>query len=119
LALYSSASFDPNIFVAGDNQKITQSLNDPDLPFFNRAIGGTFHPGSVYKPLVALAALEEGEIDEDFVYTDTGFIEIGDFIYNNWFYSQYGGVEGEINLVRAMARSTDTFFLQVGRIFRN
>lgn len=114
LALYSSASFDPNIFVAGDNQKITKSINNPDLPFFNRVIGGTFHPGSVFKPLVALAALEEGEIDEDFVYIDKGFIKIGDFVYNNWFYSQYGGVEGEINLIDAMARSTDTFFYKLG-----
>lgn len=110
LALYSSPSFDPD--------QVQTVLENKDLPLFNRTISGSFAPGSVYKPIVAVAALEEGEIDENFIYEDTGQIEIktpyGDFTYSNWYFNQYGGTEGKINLVRAIARSTDTFFYKIG-----
>ena len=118
LALYSTPSFDPNIFIAGDNAKISDLLGDPNKPFFDRAISGTYHPGSIFKPFVAIAALAEGVIDKDYHYDDTGQVVVktdqGDFSYSNWFFTQYGGVEGSINLVRALARSTDTFFYKVG-----
>lgn len=119
LAFYSSPSFDPNLFVGEiASRQIQATLEDKDLPLFNRTIGGSFAPGSVYKPVVAVAALEEGKVDEDFIYEDTGRIEIktpyGDFTYSNWYFNQYGGTEGKINLVRAIARSTDTFFYKIG-----
>lgn len=119
LALYSSPSFDPNFFVKGeDSQKIEAILKDENLPMFNRAVGGIFHPGSVFKPVVAVAALEEGEVDERFLFDDPGQIAIetpyGTFTYANWYFTQYGAKEGEINLVRAIARSTDTFFYKLG-----
>ncbi|TEU02099.1 hypothetical protein E3I18_01615 [Candidatus Woesebacteria bacterium] len=119
LALYSSPSFDPNLFVkGGESSQIQAVLKNKDLPLFDRVISGSFAPGSVYKPVVAVAALEEGEIDENFIYEDTGQIEIktpyGDFTYSNWYFNQYGGTEGEIDLVRAIARSTDTFFYKLG-----
>lgn len=112
LALFSSPSFDP--------VRVENYLKDPDLPFFNRAIGGAYHPGSVFKPFVALTALSEGKIDKNFTYNDAGKIEIktpyGDFIYSNWYFTQYGRVEGLIDLVRALARSTDTFFYTIGEM---
>ena len=118
LALYSSPSFDPNVFVQGDNSKISDLLSDPQKPFFDRVISGTYHPGSIFKPFVGIAALEEGVIDKSFIYDDTGQVVVktsqGDFSYSNWFFTQYGGVEGNINLVRALARSTDTFFYKIG-----
>ncbi len=118
LALYSSPSFDPNIFIKGDSSVIEKVLNDEELPLFNRVIGGSFVPGSVYKPIVAIAALEEKEIDKSYIYEDTGQITIetplGDFTYSNWYFNQYGGVEGEIDVTRAIARSTDTFFYKLG-----
>lgn len=121
LALVSSASFDPNAFVDIDMLKEREKiLKDEGLPLFNRVIGGKFHPGSIYKPIVAITALEEGEIDEDFTYTDEGQITIksiyGDYSYRNWYFTQYGATEGEIGLVRAIARSTDTFFYKVGEL---
>jgi penicillin-binding protein 2 len=121
LALYSSPSFDPNIFIKNSgSDKLARLLNDKSLPLFNRVIAGLFPPGSVIKPLVALAALEEGEIDENFVYEDTGQITIetpyGSFSYSNWYFNQYGRTEGEIDVVRAIARSTDTFFYKVGEL---
>lgn len=112
LALYSSPSYDPNDIVKG--------LNDPNLPLFNRSIAGLYHPGSIFKPLVAIAALEEKKIDNDFKYTDTGAVTVksiyGDYSYSNWYFTQYGRVEGEIDLTEALARSTDTFFYTIGEL---
>ncbi len=108
LALYSSPSFDP------DN--VSQSLNDSELPLFNRVISGLYHPGSVFKPVIAAAALEEKKIDENFRYLDTGSIKINEYLYTNWYFTQYGSTEGEIDITRAIARSTDTFFYKIGEI---
>ena len=118
LAFYSSPSYDPNIFVTRIDEEILKALEDEEMPLFNRAIGGIFHPGSVYKPLVAVAALEEGEVDENFEFDDPGVITIdspyGLFSYRNWYFTQYGRREGKIGLTRAIARSTDTFFYKLG-----
>jgi len=117
LALHSYPSFDPNLFVTkGKEQEISALLKNPDEPFFDRAIGGLYHPGSVFKPFVAIAAVEEGRVDENFYYEDPGVITIGRFSYSNWYFNQYGGKEGKIGLVRAIARSTDTFFYKVGEM---
>lgn len=120
LALYSTPSYNPNYFVRNDSQKITSILNDKELPLFNRAISGVFHPGSVYKPIVAIAALSEGKIDRNYRFTDTGMITVksiyGDYSYKNWYLTQYGGSEGEIDTARAIARSTDTFFYKTGEL---
>lgn len=109
LALHSAPSFDPNNFDP-------KYLTDENLPLFNRAIGGTYHPGSIFKMVSSAAALENKIIDKDFTYNDTGFITAagGDFTYRNWYHTQYGGVEGSIDLARALARSTDTFFYEIG-----
>ncbi len=120
MALYSYPSYDPNLFVKRHTDiEILDILNDDRMPMFNRVIGGTFHPGSVFKPLVALAAREEA-IDKDYKFTDNGVIEIktiyGNYSYSNWYFTQYGGVEGEIDLPKAIARSTDTFFYKIGEL---
>jgi penicillin-binding protein 2 len=117
LALFSSPSFDPNKFVGKtDSKLIEKMLNNPDLPFFNRAIGGDFHPGSIFKPVVALAALEEGKIDKNYTFDDPGVIKVNIYSYYNWYFTQYGRTEGKIDLVRAIARSTDTFFYTLGEL---
>ncbi len=108
LVFYSSPSFDP------DN--VAKSLNDPNLPLFDRVIGGLYHPGSVFKPMVVMAALEEKKIDKNYRYLDAGIIKVNDYSYTNWYFTQYGKTEGEIDIVRAIARSTDTFFYKLGEI---
>lgn len=116
-ALYSSPSFDPNVFVQRDEQapkKIEALFSDTTLPLFNRAILGTYPPGSIYKVVTSVAALEEGKVDEGYTYEDTGVVTAGDSEYRNWFFTQYGGVEGAVNITRALARSTNTFFYEVG-----
>lgn len=107
LVLVSSPSFDP--------QDITSEvLADENQPMFDRALSGLYPPGSTFKIVTATAGLGEGKIDDNTIYDDKGFIQVGNFIYKNWFYTQYGKNEGPINLVRAIKRSTDTFFYKVG-----
>jgi penicillin-binding protein 2 len=107
IVLVSSPSFNPDKL----EEKI---LTDPTLPMFNRAIGGAYPPGSTFKIVTASAGIEEGKVDETTTYEDTGQIQIGEYVYKNWYFSQYGRVEGVIDLVRAIKRSTDTFFYKVG-----
>lgn len=115
LALFSSPTFDPNAFIGGNQkEKVATYLTDSDLPLFNRVIGGEYHPGSTFKPLVAIAALSEGKITKDFLYQDPGVISVAGFNYTNWYFNQYGRTEGQINITRAIARSTDTFFYKLG-----
>lgn len=117
LAFYSEPSFDPNLLVnRNDPKAISALLSDTDLPFFDRVISGTFHPGSVFKPVVSIAALQEGAIDKSFLFTDPGVITVNGFSYSNWYLTEYGRTEGTIGLTRAIARSTDTFFYKVGEM---
>ena len=115
IAFYSSPSFDQNTLInKSAGSEIVKILKDENLPFFNRAIGGQFHPGSVFKPIVAVAALSEGKIDKNFTFDDPGIITIDKYSYSNWFFSQHGKTEGTIGVIKALARSTDTFFYKLG-----
>ncbi|TSC53943.1 MAG: peptidoglycan glycosyltransferase, partial [Microgenomates group bacterium LiPW_31] len=107
LVLVSSPSFNPN-------QISEQDLTNPGLPFFNRAIGGAYPPGSTFKIVTATAGVEEGKVNENTTFEDPGEIRVGEYVYRNWYFTQYGKTEGTINLVRAIKRSTDTFFYKVG-----
>ena len=115
LALASSPSFDPNLFTyKRDEGKIEALLSDRRNPFLNRVISARFPPGSVFKLVTAIAALEEGVIDGQTRIEDTGVIEVGDFRYANWYFLQYGKKEGLVDLVTAIKRSNDVFFYRVG-----
>jgi penicillin-binding protein 2 len=122
LTLISSPSFNPNLFeevrlarlakqVNSEAQKkLAVQLDDDRQLFFNRAVSGSYPPGSIFKLVTALAALEEGVLDASTTVLDEGVLEVGEYQYANWYYTQYGRVEGEINLLRAIIRSNDIFF---------
>jgi penicillin-binding protein 2 len=114
-ALATSPSFDPTKLSLGisavDYQKI---LRDSRKPFFNRAIGGAYPPASTFKIVTAAAGLEEERITGKTKISDPGVIKIGPFSYHNWYFTQYGKTEGEINVAWALKRSTDTFFYKLG-----
>lgn len=119
LVLVSSPSYDPNLFIdlvyhPENQKKAAEVLVDTSQPMFNRAIGANYPPGSTFKLITSVAGLEENIIDRNWLYTDTGQIKIGDFVYNNWYFTQYGRAEGEVNVVTALKRSTDTFFYKLG-----
>ncbi|NMB56428.1 hypothetical protein GYA19_00645 [Candidatus Beckwithbacteria bacterium] len=117
LVLASFPSYDPNIFEqAGRSGEIENLFIDKNQPMFNRAIAGLYPPASTFKIITSMAALQEKLIDKDFQVEDTGQIRVGEFSYGNWFYSQYGGRDKEVNLIKALQRSNDIFFYKVGEL---
>ncbi len=115
LALASSPSFDPNLFILNqDNQLISSLLISPNQPFLNRAISARFPPGSIFKLVSGLAGLEEGVIDSKTEIEDTGFIEVNNYRYNNWLYTLHGRKDENVNIVEAVKRSNDIFFYRLG-----
>lgn len=106
LSLVSSPSFDPN--------HLEDFLDKPDQPFFNRAISGLYPPGSTFKIITSLGALQEKVIDKDTQIEDTGEIKIGAWRFGNWYFDKYGKKEGTIGLVTAIKRSNDIFFYRLG-----
>ena len=107
LGLVSSPAYDPTNVV--DYLKDTEKLY-----FLNRAISGTYPPGSVFKLVSAYAGLGEGKITRDTQFEDTGEIKVGIYRYGNWYFDQYGKTEGNISLVKALVRSNDIYFYKVG-----
>jgi penicillin-binding protein 2 len=117
LSLVSTPSFNSNLFTpnfaTADRQRISalqSALADERQLFFNRAISGLYPPGSTFKLVTAVAGLESKALDLNTTVDDQGVLEVNDFVYANWYYTQYGRVEGLISLVRAIARSNDTYF---------
>ncbi len=118
LALVSSPSYDPNLFTfpqtPGSEEKITAVLNDKEEPFFNRAIGATYPPGSTFKIISAAAGLESGEITAQTLFEDRGVLVIGPYKFYNWLFIKSGGYDGFINIVNAIKRSNDIYFYNLG-----
>jgi len=116
LALVSSPSFDANKFsYERDEEKIEEYLNDTtDRPLLNRSIGALYHPGSVFKLVVAMAGLEEGVVDKNMEIEDTGVIKVGDYSYSNWAWTKNGTTEGQVNMTKAIKRSNDIYFYRLG-----
>ncbi len=106
LAVVSKPSFDPN--------RVADFLSSPDQPFFNRAFGGVYPPGSTFKIVTAIAALEEGVVDSKFEIEDTGEIRIDDYRFGNWLWDQYGRTDGMVNMAKALQRSNDIYFYKIG-----
>jgi penicillin-binding protein 2 len=84
---------------------------DPDKPLFNRAVCGLYPPGSTFKPLVALAALESGRATERTVFECPGYFEIGNRRFNCF----HQTVHGELALRGAIEQSCNVYFYQLGQ----
>ncbi len=110
LAMVSLPSFDPNLFAAGITQaQYKEILDNPNNPFFNRAISATYPPGSTFKMLTSLAALEEKVIGSNSLVNCPSSINVGAFVFRDW----YAGGRGPIDVKRALQVSCDTFFYTV------
>lgn len=117
LSLVSFPTFDPNNFTnPADESSILQILNHQDSPILNRAIAGTYPPGSTYKIVSSLAALASSKITPQTTFVDNGVLYLGTFRFTNWYFNQYGRTEGSVNLIKALQRSNDTYFYEVGRL---
>lgn len=118
LTFYSSPTYDPNVFL--DKQDRTEVLklisDEKNLPLLNRVIAGLFPPGSTFKIITSIAGLEEKKIDAKTTILDTGVIYYGAFKYSNWYFTSQGKTDGEVNVVKALARSNDIFFYKLGEM---
>jgi penicillin-binding protein 2 len=112
VAMQSSPSFDPNLFLFGINNDDWQLIrNNPLKPLVNKTLSGLYSPGSTFKPIVALSALENGIIDENFKVNCTGKIEMYGQTYHCW--KKKG--HGVVSLKNAMKQSCDTYFYEIAR----
>lgn len=114
LILASAPGYNSQAFENGDLKKITTILSDKNKPLFNRATEGTYPPGSTFKIFVGTAGLEEGAIEKDEKIEDHGVIQAGPLKFHNWYFLEYGKTEGEVDMVKAMQRSNDTYFYILG-----
>ncbi|MDQ8039091.1 MAG: penicillin-binding protein 2 [Rickettsiella sp.] len=109
LTFVSGPSFDPNLFVSGIRQKDYDALkNAPGNPLYNRALRGSYHPGSTIKPFISIEALMDNIITPSYTIHDTGEFQINGRgrIYHNFRRHAYGVV----NLLKALTVSSDIYF---------
>lgn len=111
LALVSSPDFNPAIYQEGISFDKWQALvNDPYKPLFDKTTGGTFPPGSAYKTIVAIAALEEGIITPNTTHFCPGVFTLG----NQPFHCHKRQGHGTLNLLEALFLSCDVYFYHLG-----
>jgi penicillin-binding protein 2 len=113
LALVSLPGYDTNLFTHGISQAdYTRLLGNPDRPLLNRAIAGQYAPGSTFKMVTAIAALQEGKITAATMLSCPPYLNVNGWIYHNW--ASYS--LGQMNVAKALATSCDTFFYQVAEM---
>lgn len=112
LAIASSPGFDPNLFVRGISLKDYSALTENDhRPLANKAVQGAYPPGSTFKVVTALAALEAGMITLDTKVRCPGYIEFGGTKFHCW---KRGG-HGQVNLERSLQESCDVFYYEIAQ----
>jgi penicillin-binding protein 2 len=112
LAMASYPTYHPKEFVNGITARRFEELQDPAgyFPLTNRAIQGQYAPGSTFKPITALAALEKEIIAPETTINDTGTFKLGPQTFRNAF----GASNGNVDMARALTVSSDVYFYQLG-----
>ena len=109
LALASAPGYNPNDFVPAIGVEQWGALrDDPDKPLFNRAVAGEYAPGSIFKPIVALAALESGAINGETVFDCPGYYELGGIRFRCWYHPGHG----DQTVRQALMNSCNVFFFK-------
>ncbi len=107
LAFVSKPTFDPNLFVDGIDGDSWRELNESiDKPLLNRAMRGTYPPGSTFKPFMALGALESGKRSATAIINDGGTFQFG----NHTFRSHGDKGLGPVDMNRAIVKSSNVYF---------
>jgi penicillin-binding protein 2 len=107
LALVSTPTYDPNLFVDGITPDNWKELNEhPSKPMVNRAINGAYPPGSTFKPFMALAALEMGKRTPNQTISDPGYFNFG----NHQFRDDKKGGHGSVDMYKSIVHSCDTYY---------
>ena len=113
IAMYSSPSYNPNLFLFGiSNDDWELIRNNPLKPLINKSLSGLYSPGSTIKPIVALSALENNVVDTKFKVKCTGKTELFGQTFHCWKEKGHGWV----SLKNAMKQSCDTYFYEVARL---
>ncbi|MDH4052079.1 MAG: penicillin-binding transpeptidase domain-containing protein, partial [Rubrivivax sp.] len=110
LAFVSKPTFDPNLFVDGIDVESWRELNESlDKPLLNRALRGTYPPGSTFKPFMAMAALATGKRSPTAVIMDSGRFTFGNHVFRNH------GDEGlgPVDMTRAIVKSSNVYFFSL------
>lgn len=111
LAFVSKPGFDPNLFVDGIDPQNWKELNESiDRPMVNRALAGTYPPGSTFKPYMALAALTYGKRRPEQAIHDPGFFTFG----NHTFRDDLVGGHGMVDMYKSLVVSCDTYYYMLG-----
>jgi len=113
--MLSYPSYDNNIFIQGNDSEYQRLNQDPSKPFIFRALVGEYPPGSIIKPLLAIAGLSEGIITPKTNIFSNGGIRIGQWFYPDW---KEGG-HGNTNVIKALSESVNTFFYYLGGGFKD
>jgi penicillin-binding protein 2 len=112
IACASSPGFDPNLFVRGITQRDYSALMEDDhRPLANKTVQGAYPPGSTFKMVTALAALEEGLITPETTHSCPGFIEFGDRRFHCW---KRGG-HGRVDLAKSLSESCDVYYYEIAQ----
>lgn len=112
IAAVSSPSFNPNLFVRGISQTDYSGLLENDhRPLANKVVQGVYPPGSTFKMVTALAALEAGVIDVNTRVRCPGYLEYGDTRFHCW---KRGG-HGSVDLARSLSESCDVYYYDIAQ----
>ena len=112
LSFVSKPTFDPNQFVEGIDAENWKLLNEsPDKPLLNRALRGTYPPGSTYKPFMSLAALNTGKRAPSQIFYDPGYFMFGDHRFRDDKESGHGTVD----MHKSIVQSCDTYYYLLAR----
>lgn len=107
LAFVSKPGFDPNLFVEGiDPQSWGELRDSPDRPMLNRALAGTYPPGSTFKPFMALAALVSGKRTPQQTISDPGYFQFGNHRFRDD--AEFG--HGSVDMYKSIVVSCDTYY---------
>ena len=111
LALASAPSFNPNHFYPRISTAAWRQLNTgQDKPLFNRAVAGMYPPGSTFKPMVAIAALENKQATRGTRFSCPGYFQLGDARFRCWLRTGHGSID----MREAIEQSCNTYFCELG-----
>ena len=111
-ALASSPAFDPNLFTFGIPAAEWNKLAaDPRTPLHNKAVSGLYAPGSTFKTMTALAALDSGIVEASHTVSCPGYMELGDHRFHCWRHEGHG----TLDMIGALANSCDVYFYDVAK----
>lgn len=127
ISLTSYPEFNPELLSLGqDTDTINRYFSNDSNPMINRAISGLYAPGSVVKPFVAIAALQEGIVMPSTKINSTGYIEIPNkynpdnpTLFYDWRWSRYRTGHGPSDVYHAIADSVNTYFYAIGGGYKN